>query len=67
MIALDHAKKTVQRTMQRGVRTCLNPMLAQQILTNDWMLCYKRLPHTTFTETMFAGMPSHSGNKCAQV
>jgi hypothetical protein len=27
-IALDHAKKTVQRTTQRGVRTCLNPMLA---------------------------------------
>ncbi len=29
MNALDHAKKTVQRTTQRGVRTCLNPTLAQ--------------------------------------
>ncbi len=29
MIAPDCAKKTVQRTMQWGVRTCLNPMLAQ--------------------------------------
>ncbi len=29
MIAPDRAKKTVQRTMQQGVRTCLNPMLAQ--------------------------------------
>ena len=28
MIALDCAKKTVQWTMQRGVRTCLNPTLA---------------------------------------
>jgi hypothetical protein len=28
MIAPDRAKKTVQRTMQRGVRTCLNPTLA---------------------------------------
>ncbi len=28
MIAPDCAKKTVQRTTQRGVRTCLNPMLA---------------------------------------
>ncbi len=28
VIALDHAKKTVQRTTQRGVRTCLNPTLA---------------------------------------
>jgi hypothetical protein len=67
MIAPDHAKeKTVQRTTQRGVRTCLNPMLAQRFPTNDRMLCYKRLPHTTFTDTMFAGTPSHSGNKCSQ-
>ncbi len=28
MIALDRAKKTVQRTTQQGVRTCLNPTLA---------------------------------------
>jgi hypothetical protein len=66
MIALDHAKKTVQLTMQRGVCTCLNPKLAQQFLTNDQMLLYKRLPHTTFTDTLFAGTPSRSGNKCAQ-
>jgi hypothetical protein len=67
MIAPDCAKKTVQRTMQRGVHTCLNPMLAKRFPTNDRMLCYKRLPHTTFTDTMFAGMPSCSGNKCAKV
>ncbi len=67
MIAPDRAKEIVQRTMQWGVRTCLNPKLAQRFLTNDGMLHYKRLPHTTFTDTMFAGMPSRSGNKCAQV
>ncbi len=67
MIAPDRAKKTVQRTTQWGVRTCLNPMLARWLPTNDRMLCYKRLPHTTFTNTMFAGTPSRSGNKCAQV
>jgi hypothetical protein len=67
MIAPDHAKETVQRTTQRGVRTCLNPTLARQFPTNDQMLCYMRLPHTTFTDTMFAGTPSCSGNKCAQV
>jgi hypothetical protein len=67
MIAPDCPKKTVQRTMQRGVRTCLNPTLAQQLPINDRMLHYKQLPHTTFTETMFAGMLSRSGNKCAQV
>jgi hypothetical protein len=67
MITPDHAKETVQRTTQQGVRTCLNSTLARRFLTNDQMLCYKRLPHTTFTDTMFAGTPSHSGNKCARV
>ncbi len=67
MIAPDRAKETVQRTTQRGVRTCLNPTLARQFLTIDWMLRYKWLPNTTFTDTMFAGTPSRSGNKCAQV
>jgi hypothetical protein len=28
MIALDRAKETVQWTTQRGIHTCLNPMLA---------------------------------------
>ncbi len=66
MIAPDCAKKTVQLTTQRGIRTCLNPTLAQQFPTNDRMLCYKQLPHTTFIDTLFAGTPSRSGNKCAQ-
>ena len=67
MIAMECAKKTVQLTMQHGVCTCLNPMLARQFRTNDRMLCYKRLPHTTFTDTLFDGTPSCSGNKCVQV
>ncbi len=67
MIAPDCVKKTVQQTTQWGVCTCLIPMLARQFPTNDRILRYKRLPHTTFTDTMFAGMPSRSGNKCAQV
>jgi hypothetical protein len=37
-IAPDRAKETVQRTTQRGVCTCLNPMLARQFPTNDRML-----------------------------
>jgi hypothetical protein len=55
MIALDRAKEAVQRTTQQGVCTCLNPTLTRRFLTNDRMLCYKRLPHTTYTDTMFAG------------
>jgi hypothetical protein len=66
MIAPERAKKTVQSTTQCGVCTCLNPTLARRFLTNDRMLRYKRLPHRTFTDTLFAGTPSCSGNKCAQ-
>jgi hypothetical protein len=63
IIAPDHAKETVQRTTQRGVRTCLNPMLAQQFPNHDRMLCYKQLPHTTFTDTMFCHRPWPYGGK----
>jgi hypothetical protein len=44
----------------------LQPHASRQFPTNNLMRCKKRLPHTTFTGTLFAGTPSHSGNKCAQ-
>ncbi len=66
MIAPERTKITVQLTMQQGICTCLNPTLAQRFSTNDKMLCYKQLPHTTFTDTLFADTPSRSANKCAQ-
>ncbi len=48
IIAPECAKKTMQLTMQRGIRTFLNPILARRFLTNNRMLCYKWLPHKTF-------------------
>jgi hypothetical protein len=67
MISPERAKRTVQRTTQRGVRTSLNPSLARHFPTNDRMLRYKPLPHPTFTDMMFAGTTSMRGNKYAQV
>ena len=67
MISPAKAKQTVQRTTQRRVRTCVNPTLARQFPTNDRMLRYRRLPHPTFTDTMFARTTGQQGNKCAQV
>ena len=67
MISPDHAKRTVVMTTQRGVRTCLNPTLSCRFPTNDRMLRYKRLPHTVFTDTMFASTVSRQGNKMAQI
>jgi hypothetical protein len=58
MISPDRAKRTVVMTTQRRVQTCLNPTLSRRFPTNDRMLCYKRLPHTIFTDTMFAATPS---------
>jgi hypothetical protein len=67
MISPDRVKRTVVMTTQHWVRTCLNPTLSRCFLTNDRMLCYKQLPHTVFTDTMFAATPSKRGNKMAQV
>jgi hypothetical protein len=60
MISPDRAQCTVVMTTQRGVRTCLNPTLSRRFPTNDRMLRYNRLPHTMFTDTMFASAVSPS-------
>ena len=67
MISPDRAKRTVVMTTQHGVRTCLNPTLSHRFLTNDQMLRYKQLPHTVFTDTLFAMSVSRQGNKMAQI
>ena len=54
-------------TTQRGVRICCNPTLSRRFPTNDRMLRYKRLPHTMFTDTIFASTASRQGNKMAQI
>jgi hypothetical protein len=54
MNSLEHAKRTVVMTTQRGVRTCLNPTLSRQFPTNDQMLRYKFVLHTMFSDTLFA-------------
>ncbi len=66
MISLERAKQTVVMTMQRGVRTCLNPTLSQLFQTNDQMLWYKRVLYTMFSDMLFAGSVSRQGNKMAQ-
>ncbi len=55
MISPERAKQTVVMTMQRGVRTCLNPTLSQRFPTNDQMLWYKHVLHTMFSDRLFAG------------
>jgi hypothetical protein len=66
MISPEHARQTIIMTMQRGVRTCLNPTLSRRFPTNDQMLWYKRVLHTMFSDTLFVGSVSQQGNKMAQ-
>ncbi len=67
IISPQQAQKTITVTIQRGVRECLNPNIARRFLTNDRMLCYRRLPHPLFSDTMFAQTAAVGGNECAQV
>ncbi len=66
MISPEQAKRTVVMTTQRGVWTGLNPTLSRRCPTNDQMLWYKRVLHTMFNDTLFAGSVSRQGNKLAQ-
>ncbi len=67
LIPANCAARTVDQTTQRGVGTMLNPTLSCSFLTKDCMLCYPRMPHLVFGNTMFAGTESKNGNKCCQV
>jgi len=61
------AKKTVQVTTQRGIRTIAHPSLSRRFRTNDRQLRYRRLPSDMYTDTMFSKVPSQLNDKCAQV
>ncbi len=67
LIPANRAATTVDRTMQQGVCTMLNPTLSCPFPTNDCMLHYPRMPYPVFGDTMFAGTESKNGNKCCQV
>ena len=66
-ISPEKAKRTVQRTTQRGMRTVLHPSLSRRFRTNDRALRYRRLPHPVFGDTLIAGTVSRRGNKYAEV
>ena len=67
LISPEAARRTVQHTTQRGIRTILHPSLLQQFKTNDLALRYNRLQHSFFTNTMQTGTDSRRGNIYAQV
>ena len=60
------ALKTVERTTQRGIRSCLHPYLSHRYSTNNRMMRYSRLPHSVLSDTMKSGVVSKIGNKYGQ-
>lgn len=66
-IDLSTAKRTIEVTTQRGVRTVLHPTLSRRFRTNDRQLRYRRLAIDCFTDTLIANTVSRRNNKYAQI
>ncbi|KAI2502750.1 Reverse transcriptase (RNA-dependent DNA polymerase) [Fragilaria crotonensis] len=66
-IDLATAKRTIDVTTQRGVRTVLHPTLSRRFRTNDRQLRYRRLAIDCFTDTLISNIPSRRNNKYAQI
>ena len=68
-IPLHKARNMVKQMMQRGMHTVLHPTLLRHFRTNNWMLCYWRMPRNIFSDKMFCPkVPSARGyTNCADL
>ena len=64
-IGVAQARKTIQVTTQRGVRSAIMPMARRY--RSDRMFQQRRLWQRFYTDTMFASHKSINGNTCAQI
>jgi hypothetical protein len=65
-IGLETAKRTLQVTTQRGIRTAVHP-LHRRYRVDHLHLNRRRLNGDWFTDTLFSKVISIQGNTCAQV
>ena len=65
-IGLDTATKTLKATTQAGIQHAIHP-LNQQYRMDTMALRHQRLHSTFYSDTLFSGVKSIHGNKCAQV
>ena len=61
------ARRTLECTTHRELRTVLHPSLSRRFQTNDRQLRYMRLRHDVFGDTFLAGTKSKRGNNYAEV
>jgi preprotein translocase subunit Sss1 len=66
-IGLTIAKKTLEATTQKAVRTVLHPNVERRWPTGDRPLRYKRLHHQVFHDNMKSQVVSLRGNKCCEI
>jgi hypothetical protein len=66
-IGLETAKRTLQVTTQRGIRTAVHPLHHRRCRVDHLHLNRRRLNGDWFTDTLFSTVISIQGNTCAQV
>jgi hypothetical protein len=66
-IGIKASKRKRLVTTQRGNRRMIHPSLTKIYKTNDRQLRYRRLPVTTYTDTMYSTILSRQTNKAAQI
>ena len=67
VIRIKTARRTIEATTQRGVRTVAHPSLSQRFRTNDRQLQYQRLATEIYADTLVSKYKSRRGNSYAQV
>ena len=66
-IGIEAARRTLNVTTQRGVRTVAHPSLSRRFRTNDRQLRYRRLATDIYADTLVSKHKSKRGNLYAQV
>jgi hypothetical protein len=65
-VGLETIQKILKATTQLGIRHAVHP-LSRRYRTDVLQSKWKRLNDTFYTDTMFSGIRSLSGNTCAQL
>ena len=66
-IGLETAKRTINRTTQRGVRDFTNAKMNRRLKPLSYQLMFEHLRTTMYTDTLFSKVKSLQQNTCAQV
>ena len=66
-IGLDTARKTIEATTQKGVKTVSFPNVERRWPTGDRPLRYRRLHHKVFHDTLKSNVISLRGNKFSEM